>query len=159
MQQYVRLGVVRPLGWAVLVLSAAAAFFAWRAAAYWPALGFAVFGLGGIYLLVGAASKYAVDEVALCALSPLGRTSRMLWSEVSRIEVGNGGTLVFQGGNKQFVLPPPEFWSGEHKHAVHQRLLQCMQRTSIAPVRSNKGDYRLNKNVRVDGAVSQETPS
>jgi hypothetical protein len=153
MEQYVRLGVVRPLGWAVLVLSAAAAFFAWRAAAHWPALIFVVFGFGGIYLLVGAASKYAVDEAALYALSPLGRSSRMLWSEVSRIEVGNGGTWVFQGGSKQFVLPPPEFWSGEHKRTVHQRLLQCVQRTSIAPVKSNRGDYRLNKNVRVNGAV------
>jgi hypothetical protein len=77
----------------------------------------------------------------------------MFWSEVSRIEVGNGGTLVFQGGNKQFVLPPPKYWSGEHKQAVYQRLLLCVERTGIVPVNSNRGDYRLNRNVRVDGAV------
>jgi hypothetical protein len=152
MHQYITLGTVRPLGWLTFIGFAAAAVFAIYDGEPWPALGLACFSLGGIYLLVGAYGRYGVDHEHLHAVTPLGWVYRMNWSEVRYVEVGTGGTLVFHGANKRFVLPPVAMWSGEHKPAMWDRLLEALQARGLTPAPSNTADYRWNQNVRVHEA-------
>lgn len=151
MPRYVTLGTVRPLGWVTLIGFLGAAIWALLADEPGPALGLAAFGLLGIYLLVGAYGRYAVEEDGLHAITPLSWKYRMRWSEVKYVEFGTGGTLVFFGDGKRFVLPPAAFWSGEHKPDMYRRLVQLIDLHSLTPVPSNTADYRFNKNVRVEG--------
>jgi hypothetical protein len=150
MDEHVTLGNVRPLGWLGLVGFLGAAGFAFATGATWSPLVFLVFASAGAYLLVAAYGRYAVDADALHAFTPIGWQYRMAWSEVQYVEFGTGGTLVFHGLDKRFVLPPPAFWTGRHKPAMHARLVQEIQRRGFVPVPSNTADYRWNKNVRVD---------
>ena len=76
----------------------------------------------------------------------------MAWHEVQYVEFGTGGTLVFHGKDKRFVMPPPAMWYGECKSEMFQRLVAQFEARKITPVPSNTADYRLNKNVRVDNA-------
>jgi hypothetical protein len=117
----------------------------------WPALGLLGFSLLGVYLLVGAYSRYAVEEEALHAITPLGWHYRISWAEVRYVEHGTGGTVVFHGDNKRFVLPPAAFWSGTHKPAMYERLVRILESKKLVPVPSNTADYRFNRNVRVRG--------
>ena len=74
----------------------------------------------------------------------------MSWGEVKYVEFGTGGTLVFFGEEKRFVLPPAAFWSGKDKPEMYARLVQLLELHKLTPVPSNTADYRINKNVRVD---------
>ncbi|MFC7461828.1 hypothetical protein [Hydrogenophaga defluvii] len=156
MPRYVTLGTVRPLGWVTLVGFLIAAVWALRAGEPWPALGFAAFALLGVYLLIGAYGRYAVEDDSLHSITPLGWQYRMSWAEVKYVEFGTGGTLVFFGDGKRFVLPPAAFWSGEHKPEMYKRLVQLIEAHSLTPVPSNTADYRFNRNVRVQGEASQK---
>jgi hypothetical protein len=149
MPRYVTLGTVRPIGWFTLVGSLIATVWALLDGELWPALGLAAFALLGIYLLVGAYGRYAVESDSLHAITPLGWKYRMSWAEVKSVEFGTGGTLVFFGDEKRFVLPPATLWSGEHKPEMYKRLVQLIESNSLTPVPSNTADYRFNKNVRV----------
>jgi hypothetical protein len=153
MPQYVTLGTVRPMGWFVLVGCLGIAAFAFHDGEVWPGVGLVAFSLLGVYLLFGAYGRYAVDEVALYAITPLGWHYRMAWAEVKYVEYGTGGTLVFHGADKRFVLPPAAFWSGEHKPATYSCLVKQFESRKITPVPSNTADYRRNKNVRDHGAA------
>jgi hypothetical protein len=150
MPRYVTLGTLRPLGWVTLAGCLVASLWALRDGEPWPALGFAVFALLGVYVLVGAYGRYAVEADALYAITPLGWKYRMNWVDVNFVELGTGGTLVFSGRGKRFVLPPAALWSGEHKPEMYKRLVTLFESHKIIPVPSNTADYRLNKNVRID---------
>ncbi len=151
MPRYVTLGTVRPLGWTVFVAFLAGAGFALHAGEPWPALGLFCFSLLGVYVLVGAYGRYAVEEDALDAVTPIGWHYRMPWAEVRYVEYGTGGTFVFHGDDKRFVLPPAAIWSGAHKPGMYERLVRTLEGRKLIPVPSNTADYRFNKNVRVQG--------
>lgn len=149
MPRYVTLGTIRPLGWLMACTFGGAAGFALHAGEPLPALGFVGFSLLGVYLLVGAYGQYAVEDEALYAITPFGWHYRLPWTDVRYVECGTGGTLVFHGDDKRFVLPPVAYWSGEHKPAMYERMVHIFEVRKLLPVPSNTADYRLNKNVRV----------
>ena len=109
MPRYVTLGTIRLLGWVASVGFLIAAVWAARAAETWPALGLTAFALLGIYIVGAAHARYAVEDDGLHAITLLGWKYRVSWAEVRYVEFGTGGTLVFSGGGKRFVLPPPAF--------------------------------------------------
>lgn len=153
MPKYITLKTVRPLGWVVLLGCFGAAGFAFRGGEFWPGVWFIVFSLLGVYLLIGAYGRYALDTENLYAITPLGWHYRMAWAEVQYVEFGTSGTLVFHGTNKRFVMPPPAFWHGESKPAMYKLLVEQFEARKITPVPSNTADYRWNKNVRIDNAA------
>jgi hypothetical protein len=149
-ERYVTLGIVKPLGWLGVAFFSACAVLAVRADQPWPAVGFIPFIALGAYLIYGGYDRHTVDATALVTDSPLRQRYRLLWSEVERVEVGTGGTLVFHGHGKRFVLPPPSMWSGPDKPAIFRVLVHELEARKLVPVPSSTADYKTNKHVRFD---------
>jgi hypothetical protein len=75
--------------------------------------------------------------------------TRIAWSDVRRIEVGNAGTIVLHGQDRRFALMPPGYWSGTQKPEAIA-LLQKKLKTFEADIfRTSVGDYKIHKNVRL----------
>ena len=45
------------------------------------------------------------------------------------------------------LTTPASFWSGKHKPAMLQRLVEQFKERKVIPIQSNTAGYKLNKNV------------
>lgn len=109
MPQYVTLGTVRPLGWVVFTGCLTAAVFAFRAGESWPATAFMGFPLLGVYLLIGVYGRYAVDEAALYAITPLRWHYRIGFSFTNR-----GYAQAFRQANAEAIARKQLFVDGTY---------------------------------------------
>jgi hypothetical protein len=143
----VRLGTSRAVGWVVIAVFLLATVGAALRHQYGAAAGFLVFIIIG-YLAIATAGSIMVGDTGVEHRNLFGRF-RIAWSDVRRIEVGNAGTIVLHGQDRRFALMPPGYWSGEQKSAAVALLQQKLKTFEANISRTNTGDYKTHKNVRV----------
>jgi Bacterial PH domain len=143
----VRLGTSRAVGWIVIALSSLCIVGALLRHQYGAAVGFFVFVLIG-FLAIATGGSILISDTSVEQRSAFGRY-RIAWSDVRRVEVGNAGTIVLHGQNKRFALMPPGYWSGSQKPGAVALLQERLKALEATVYRTNVGDYKIHKNVRV----------
>jgi Bacterial PH domain len=143
----VRLGTSRAVGWVVIAVFLLAIVGAVLRHQYGAAAGFLVFVIIG-YLAIATAGSIMVGDTGLEHRNLFGRF-RIAWSDVRRIEVGNAGTIVLHGQDQRFALMPPGYWSGKQKPEALALLQKKLKPFEAKISRTNTGDYKTHKNVRV----------
>jgi hypothetical protein len=135
------------IGWLCCVVFIGASVGAFVAGQVGSAYGFLIFVLLGA-LLIAIAGSIGVGEKTIEHKNIFGHY-RMAWSDVRKIELGNYGTMILHGEGKRFALAPPAYWSGMQKPEALALLQRKLTESQIAVYRSNVGDYKIHKNVRV----------
>ena len=75
---------------------------------------------------------------------------RILWSEISCVEVGEmDGTLVLHGDDKRFILSPPGWWSGADKNDAIAFVIKQLDVHNLTPKKSRTAAYKIMKNTRI----------
>ena len=134
-------------GWIVLAVFLLAIVGALLRHQYGAAAGFLVFEIIG-FLAIATAGSIKVGDTGLEHRNLFGRF-RIAWSDVRRIEVGNAGTIVLHGQDRRFALMPPGYWSGRQKPEAIALLQKKLKPFEANISRTNTGDYKIHKNVRV----------
>jgi len=138
----------RIVGWVCVLLFSSASVAAYAANQRGPAWGFVVFVVLGLYVLLSAGT-FELNDDYVAHENAFGRY-RIAWNEVRAIEVGTSGTIVLHGNNKRFLLLPPSAWSGNDKPAAVLLFVGKLDSLGLVPYLSKVGDFKVNKNVRVD---------
>jgi hypothetical protein len=139
------------IGWLCCVVFVGASVGEFLARQFGPAYCFLLFVPLGAYLIASAGS-ILISEKNVEQRNTFGRY-RIEWSDVRKIEVGNYGTIILHGKEKRFALAPPGYWSGKQKPDALALLQRKLTELHVAPYRSNVGDYKVHKNVRVSDAA------
>lgn len=92
------------------------AWLSWKGSWSDPLLYLAIFGGGGIVLL-GMAARIIADQDSL-TIQKLFSRHTVLWSEISRVEVGGGNLVIHLGAEGRITAPSLEFWVGEDRGAM-----------------------------------------
>jgi hypothetical protein len=145
----VRLATSRAVGWVVIALLSLCIVGAILRHQYGAAFGFFVFVLIGV-LTIATRGSILISDIGVEQRSAFGRY-RIAWSDVRRVEVGNAGTIVLRGQNQRFALMPPGYWSGSQKPGAVALLQEELKALEATIYRTNVGDYKIHKNVRVLG--------
>ena len=143
----VRLGTSRAVGWVVVTLFSLCIVGAVLRHQYGAAAGFLVFVFIG-FLAIATGGTILVSDASVEHRSLFGRY-RIAWSDVRRVEVGNAGTIVLHGHDRRFALMPPGYWSGAQKKEAVAMLQEKLKAFESKIFRTNVGDYKIHKNVRV----------
>jgi hypothetical protein len=143
----VRLGTSRVVGWVVIALFSLCIVGAVLRHQFVAATGFLVFVVIG-FLIISTGGSILISDISVEQRSVFGRY-RMAWSDVRRVEVGNAGTIVLHGQNQRFALMPPGYWSGLQKPGAVALLEEKLKALEATIYRTNVGDYKVHKNVRV----------
>jgi hypothetical protein len=146
---HIELRSYRIIGWVDFIVCITCAVMACWSEQCWPAMGFAIFSVLGLYLALGA-GNYDIDTNGITHKSSFG-TWRIQWDEIASVEIGEvDGTLVFHGSNKRFILAPPTVWAGPDKHNALDLVIEQLESRNLSPKFSRTTAYKIMKNTRVD---------
>jgi hypothetical protein len=147
---HIELRSYRNVGWATLVLCALCIVGAGTADEYWAMAVFALFGLIGLYMVLGA-GRFDMDADGVRHHSAFGSWA-IRWDEITRVEIGIvDGTFVFSGDDKRFVLSPSGWWSGLDTGAALEFLIAQLRARDLPPQPSKTAAYKIMKNTRITG--------
>ncbi len=138
----------RNIGWALVVLCALCIVGAWSAEQIWPIIVLAVFGLAGLYMVLGA-GRFDFDDDGIHHQSQLGAWA-IKWDDITHVEIGAiDGTLVLAGSDKRFILSPPAWWTGSDAGSALEFVVQQLERRNLPPRPSRTATYKSMKNTSV----------
>ena len=138
----------RIIGWISFFLSFVGTVSALLAREYFPALGFVVLSLVGLYIALGA-GVFQINSRHIEHRSYFG-TWQITWNEISDAEIGIAdGTIILKGENKRFVLSPPSWWSCSNKDEILEFVFNMLESRGVTLISSKIAAYKTMKNTRV----------
>ncbi len=142
----------RNIGLALVVLCALCIVGAWSAEQVSPIVVLALFGLAGLYMVLGA-GRFDFDADGIRHQSQLGAWA-IRWDDITHVEISEiDGTLVLAGGNKRFILSPAAWWTGSDSGSALEFVVQQLERRNLPPRPSRTATYKMMKNTRAASSL------
>lgn len=128
------------------------AVLSWVFHSFWAIL-FIVLALVSIPLIL-LYGRTTMSQRGITHSAPLGRYA-LDWDEVRAVVIDKGGsTIVFQGEDKQLVLPAFSFWAGRDKTAMMGLLGQELKQRGIK-ISERFASFALSRHTRVTAPPGQ----